>query len=191
MLFKIKINKDTTDEKLMKLITKGNRDAFSLLYDRYADKMLKFFYFRLNYDNDSANDFVQDLFIKIIEKPEQFDVNKCFSSWLYTMASNMIKNEYKKTSKRAELLELYQYNSIDFSVQNELYDEFKIKLDKELEQIDVINREIFKLRFSDELSIKQIAEIVDIPEGTVKSKLFYTIKKLSVQLSMYNPKVNN
>lgn len=188
MLFKKKINKDISDEELMSFIKKGNKEAFSLIYDRYADRMLKFFYFRLNNDNDTANDFVQDLFIKIIDKPELFDSGKCFSSWLFSLAHNMIKNEYKKSNNRNELLKLYDYDLITTDEHEFINREFGDSLERELKLIEPINRDIFKLRYTDELTIKEIAEITNIAEGTVKSKLFYTIKKLSEKLSIYNPK---
>lgn len=189
MLFKKKINIETSDEELMSFIRKGNKEAFSLIYDRYADRMLKFFYFRLNNDNDTANDFVQDLFIKIIDKPELFNPEKCFSSWLYSLAHNMIKNEYKKQTNRSELLKLYEYDSIAIDEHEFINREFGESLEKELNLIEPINRNIFKLRYTDELTIREISEITGIAEGTVKSKLFYTIKKLSDKLSIYNPKI--
>ena len=188
MLFKRKINTNSTDEELMYLVQKNNRDAFSMLYDRYSNKLLKFFYYRLNCDTDSANDFLQDLFLKIVEKPQLFDLSKSFSAWIYSIAINMIKNEYNKQSVRSNLMNLYLRDS-ELSTTNTVeLDNFKQNLEAELELMKPIDKEIFKLRYSDELSIREIAEIVDIAEGTVKSKLFYTQKKLSEKLYMFDPK---
>ena len=188
MLFKRKINTNSTDEELMSLVQKNNRKAFSMLYDRYSNKLLKFFYYRLNFDADSANDFLQDLFLKIVEKPHLFDLNKSFSAWIYSVAINIIRNEYNKQSVRSNLMDLYLRDSESSITINGEADDFLHNLEVELELLKPIDKEIFKLRYSDELSIREIAEIVDIAEGTVKSKLFYTQKKLSEKLYMFDPK---
>ena len=188
MLFKRKMNTNSTDEELMQMVRKNNREAFSMLYDRYSDKLLKFFYYRLNCDADLANDFLQDLFLKIVGKPQLFDLSKSFSAWIYSIAINMIRNEYNKQSVRSNLMNLYLRDSESSITINSETEDFLQNLEAELELMKPIDKEIFKLRYSDELSIREIAEIVNIAEGTVKSKIFYIQKKLSEKLYMFDPK---
>ena len=156
--------------------------------------MLFFFYQRLNNDNERAQDLLQDLFLKIIEKPESFDKSRKFSVWIYVVASNMCKNEYRRKRNRC--------NSI---VSNNMFDESKIDRIQPsgfLEEIDLKNfadrlaSELnlmgdkhsltFVLKHQQGLTIKEISDIMDCSEGTVKSRLFYSIKKLSNKLQMYN-----
>ena len=67
----LKVNfKHSSDEELMLYMTKGKEKAFDELYKRYSKKIVFFFYQRLYQDNEKAQDFLQDLFLKIIEKPE-------------------------------------------------------------------------------------------------------------------------
>lgn len=182
-----------TDEELMSLLTKGGQSAFDQLYQRYSKLLLNFFFRMLNGDREKAEDLLHDLFLKIIEKPESFDCNKKFNTWFYTLASNMIKNEYRSRLVRSEH-EKYTLakNSELFELNNENFDRklFDTQLQLELDKLDVEAKTIFDLRFVEEMSIKQIAEIINCPEGTVKSRLFYLTKQLSQKLSVFKPELN-
>jgi RNA polymerase sigma-70 factor (ECF subfamily) len=119
--------------------------------------------------------------MKIIEKRDLYDAERRFSTWLYTVAGNMVKNEYRRLSRRQAPPPLNEGFTEDFSIG---YDQqvFEKELAAALGQLDESQRQCFVLRFQEELSLKEIAEIQDCPEGTVKSRLFYTIKKLSSRL---------
>ena len=111
-----------SDEELMSLLTKGGQSAFDELYNRYSKPLLNFFFRMLNSDREKAEDLLHDLFLKIIEKPESFDGTKKFNTWFYTLASNMIKNEYRSRQIRSEhekqtlanSNELFELNSESF-----------------------------------------------------------------------------
>src|SRR5262245_31137130 len=89
-----------SDEDLMRLVQQGASDAFAEIYWRYSTPMVRYFYRMLWKDQHKAQDFLHDLFLKIVERPEHFDVNKKFSTWLYSVAHNMCKNEYRKQQFR-------------------------------------------------------------------------------------------
>ncbi|MFT3754119.1 MAG: RNA polymerase sigma factor [Paludibacter sp.] len=182
-----------SDEELMSLLTKGGQSAFDELYERYSRPMLNFF-FRLTGNNrEKAEDMLHDLFLKVIEKPENFDGTKKFSTWFYTLAGNMVKNEYRSLQTRNEYREQLFHTSNELvELNKEQLDRqlFDLQLQLELEKLEAETRLIFNLRFVEEMSIKQIAEIVDCPEGTVKSRLFYLTKQLSKRLSIYKPELN-
>ena len=61
------------------------------------------------------------------------------------------------------------------------------KLETEIQQFPELDQTLIAMRYQQELSIAEIATIIDIPEGTVKSKLFYLMKKLSLKLKVYSP----
>jgi len=182
-----------SDEELMSLLTRGGQSAFDELYKRYSKPLLNFFFRMLNNDREKAEDLLHDLFLKIIEKPDSFDGNKKFNTWFYTLASNMIKNEYRSRQIRnehekhtlANVNELFELNSESFDKNL-----FNNRLESELKKMDVEMKTLFNLRFLEEMSIKQIAEIMNCPEGTVKSRLFYLTKQLSKKLSVYKPELN-
>lgn len=72
-----------SDECLMQDIKNGHTAAFDELYGRYSTRLLHFFYRMFDKDNEKAEDFLQDLFLKIIEKPHLFDADKRFSVMLF------------------------------------------------------------------------------------------------------------
>lgn len=176
----------------MEGIQNGSEADFDILYHRYAKKLMTYFYNMLNKDEDKARDFLQELFIKILDKSDQFDGNKNFAAWAFTMASNMCKNEYRKLDIRKEqhmnyVKEVFYFDDtasgIDIST-------FHRSLAVAVERLDQEKKELYILRFEEEMSIDQIAEILDIKPGTVKSRLFYLKKELAKILKVFDPKLN-
>lgn len=187
-----KKHSSATDEQLMEKISQGDEYAFSELYDRYADKMMRYFYRMLGQNREKAEDFTQDLFTKIIEKPDLFDITKKFSTWVYTMAHNMCKNEYRRLEVRKNMLqdEPNPHKTKDLGGENFVehmdHKTFVKMLEIELGLLDEKHRTTFLMRYQDEMSIKEISEVLGISEGTVKSRLFYTVRKLSEKLKVFD-----
>lgn len=178
------------DEELMSLLTKGGQQAFDELYKRYSTSLLNFFFRMLNNDRKKAEDMLHDLFLKIIEKPENFDQSRTFSSWFYTLAGNMIRNEYRSIQIRNDFVQQNrdqpeeEAENLVENMDRQLFDQ---KLQAELDSLNPDAKTMFNLRFVEEMSISQIAEIMDCPEGTVKSRLFYTTRQLAKKLMIYKP----
>ncbi|MFM7668793.1 MAG: RNA polymerase sigma factor [Bacteroidota bacterium] len=180
-----------SDEKLMLTLSKGDKRAFDELYDRYA-KALKSYFMRMLWKNESkSEDFVHDLFVKIIHNPESFDSNRSFKTWLYSVACNMCKNEYKKQEVRkgtsSGIDQFYSISDKGVDVLNEVQmSHFGSQFEKCMDELKTEHQEVFSLRHMDGLSIKEIAEILEINEGTVKSRLFYATKQLADKLKEFN-----
>src|SRR3984957_12835960 len=85
------------DTELMFHLQRGETLAFDELYKRYSKPLLGYFVRMLNYDKPKAQDALHDLFMKVIEKPHLFDTSKPFRTWIYTIAYNNCKNQYKHT----------------------------------------------------------------------------------------------
>ena len=184
--------KSMTDESLMMSISKGDKRAFDEIYARYSGPLLGYFMRMLWKDREKAEDFVHDIFAKIVRKPESFDVKRNFKTWLYSVANNMCKNEYRRIKTREKYLRLIEM-PISNLVNNDLekigkaYDQelFSKRLRIELDKLSLKYSTTFILRHEHGLSIKSIAEIMNCPEGTVKSRLFFTIKQLSNRLKLF------
>lgn len=194
-LFKPKYTK-ISDEELMQMASKGDSSAFSELYDRYAKKLLNYFYTRLWKDREKAEDLVQDIFAKIVHKPELFDSTRVFKTWVYSVANNMCKNEYRKHSVRENVHAVEETgNEVvmnEKSADEVLYEsDFNLALNDALSNIDDKHSEVFVLRHFQDLSIKEIASILECNEGTVKSRLFNVTRRLAVELKVFNPLLNN
>jgi RNA polymerase sigma-70 factor (ECF subfamily) len=168
----------------MQQIVSGDQAAFGELYHRYKDRMYYYFYRMLGNSSEQANDFLQELFMKLIEKPESFNPAFPFSTWLYSVANNMCKNEYRRREIRkeyqaAEALEPKLDHLNDSSVDPEQLLE---KIFLTLDQLGEEHRSAFLLRYREGFSIREVAEILELPEGTVKSRLFYAKKLLAGKL---------
>lgn len=166
-----------SDEELMRYVSKGNTKAFEVLYDRYAPLMYRYFFRMLGQHKDIAEDFTQDIFIKIIEKPHLFDNARNFKAWMYCVASNMCKNQYrnKKAIVNIDNQEFKYTDNIEQGIDDMI---MKANFLQAIEQLSEVYKECFILRFLEELSIKEIAEIAKIPEGTVKSRLHEATKQV-------------
>lgn len=181
-----------TDEELMDQVVKGNSRAFTEVYERYSKPMLNYFYKMLWQDKLKAEDFMQELFTKIIHKPHLFNSKLKFKTWIFSIANNMCKNEYRKQEvRKGSNNDLHDNIAINDGSDNQIkkVDEslFTDRLKEELNELSFSHREVFILRFKQGLSLKEIAEVLDVSEGTVKSRVFYTLKKLSANLKEFNP----
>lgn len=186
---------EMTDESLMIAISKGDKRAFDEIYQRYSGPLLGYFIRMLWKDREKAEDFVHDIFAKIIRKPELFDTSRSFKTWVFSVANNMCKNEYKKQEVRKNtsngLDSSYAVADQNTSVIAEVFDsQFRDEFEKSLEDLDAKHSEVFKLRHIEGLSIKEIAEVLEISDGTVKSRLFYATKYLAASLEAFNPLLN-
>lgn len=184
MIFRRK-SKTHSDNELMQLIVLGDQEAFSALYHRYNDRMYYYFYRMLGNSAEQANDFLQELFLKLIEKPECYNPKFSFPTWLYSIANNMCKNEYRRREIRreyhtAEALEPQLDYLSDLTVEPEQLIE---KIFATLDELGEEYRSAFLLRYREGFSIKEVAEILELPEGTIKSRLFYARKMLSEKLN--------
>jgi len=180
-----------SDGALMQAICQGDEHAFAELYDRYGPRMHRFFYRMLWRDAETAQDFTQELFVKIIENPRQYDPKRSFSTWFYAVAMNMCKNEYRRrgrcsskddTSETNGEPEAALFHNLDRPV-------FQQHLQLALDQLELPQRSAFILRYQEELSLREIAEIENCPEGTVKSRLHYALKNLAGYLEYWKQEI--
>ena len=183
------------DEKLMGLIQQGNTVAFNELYNRYSRRLLYYFFRMLGGDEQKAQDFLQDVFLKIVERPQLFRPQKKFTNWIFTVAHNQCKNEYRRRQvrnivKNSDDLDALSYQSADDyqpAERNIDLCKFRAALLTELQKFEAVQRSAFLLRYQENFSLKQIAEMQECPEGTIKSRLFYTTQKLANKLKEFNP----
>jgi RNA polymerase sigma-70 factor (ECF subfamily) len=173
-----------TDEALMRLIADKNQAALEELYGRYGSRMYRYFLKALQFQTEKAADFTQDLFLKIIEQPRAFDPDRSFKTWIFTIAANMCRNEFRNTSNRSRAVWIMEDQwtedhapGIDSPVLGQY-------LEVALSKLDEGHRQCFLLRYQEEMSVKEISEMMQCPEGTVKSRLFYALRRLASILKM-------
>lgn len=171
----------------MRLICSGEKRAFAELYRRYSGQMLRYFRRMLWKDEERAQDFVQDLFLKIVERPEAFREEAKFSTWLYSSAHNMCKNEYRREEVRTRHAGNLKIKEAFEERPDDRIDEeaFSNLVDCYLASCSEADRTLFVLRYELEKSFPEIAAILNVPEGTLKSRWFYLRKELAEKLRPY------
>ncbi len=183
--------KKFTDEALMSLVTAGKAAGMRELYRRYSNKLLFYFYRMLGGNEEKAQDFLQDVFLKILEKPDQFNPGLKFSTWVFSIASNLCKNEYRRLKVRDIVdnesdMDQHAQDGQDYEQKID-HSILEVALQKQLMQMDLDQRSTFLLRFQENYSIDEISKILACAPGTVKSRLFYTSRKLALCLKDLNP----
>lgn len=178
-----------TDEQLMQLVGRGDREAFRELYERHARRLQGFFLRMLGYDADKAADFTQELFMKVYEQRRRFRPEEHhFSTWLYAMAYNLCKNDYRHT----EVME--RHHAEHLATADEAIPPPECDYDRHLlhqhlrlsiASLPAEQRTAFILRHQEELSVKEIARIMSVPEGTVKSRLHYALQSVAEKMKPF------
>ncbi|HLW30354.1 MAG TPA: RNA polymerase sigma factor [Brumimicrobium sp.] len=184
--------KKQSDEQLIRLMNKGDERAFDEVYQRYAAKLASYFARKLKHDKEKGEDFMHDLFAKLIDRPELFDPTRSFKTWIYSVANNMCINEYKKMAVRSNTSNGVSCDlpipSNNQPIEEQLNEKnFSSDLESAMAKLEEKHREVFIMRHIDGLSVNEVAEIMEINPGTVKSRLFYATKKIASVLQMYNP----
>ena len=183
-----------TDEQLMEAIQqRGDEGAFNALYQRYSHRILYFMYKMLKQDEAKAQDFLQDVFIKIVEHPEKFDSSKRFKTWIFTVAANLCKNYFRSQQRSIVVLETIDVadeavEAINWEEQQPLLLE---QLNQALDDLPYVYKEAFILKHKEGLSLKEIAQVMACPLGTVKSRLNSATKKLAKKLNPYKTSIQN
>ncbi len=187
MIFKKKNISRLTNEELITAIKNGNQSAFSELYERFNQRLYYYFFRMLGNDKEVANDFLQDIFLKIINKPELFKPGYKFTSWIFTVAHNMCKNEYRHREVRKIISN--DENPDQFVTDENSYEETLKKeqlitqLFTEIEYMEEDQKAILLLKYKENFSLKEISEILELPLGTIKSRLYYARVELTKKLA--------
>ena len=166
-----------TDERLIKQFQEGDRHAFDELVKRYKDRLHNFVYRYMN-NQTLAEDVVQETMIKLYTHKHYYKPIAKFSTWIYTIAKNLALTELRKNKrKRTESMwnnrgELIDIKSNEESLENKVQNELAVEeLNKCLDEIPENFRIAVVLRDFQELSYEEISKILEIPIGTIKSRI--------------------
>lgn len=160
-----------SDEQVATLVQQGDQEAFGTLVERYEAKLTRYGKKFLSRHED-IQDIVQDVFLSAYQNLQGFDAAKKFSPWIYRIAHNAFVNALRKQSYRPQLLPdfdtLLSYHVAEDPMHSERERrEMAQMIEKGLEGLAPKYREALVLHFLEELSYKEIAEVLQIPQGTV------------------------
>jgi RNA polymerase sigma-70 factor, ECF subfamily len=171
------------DAAVVSAFLDGEERAFGELVERYQTRLLNFVYRTIG-DREKAEDLVQEVFIRVYRHLHRFDRTKKFSTWIYTIASNLAKNELRNRSRNP--LVLFQtikknWQEDDRPLQfedatsrpDDLYRKRHLRelVEESVAQLPAHHREVFVLRELEGKSYEEIADITATNLGTVKSRL--------------------
>jgi RNA polymerase sigma-70 factor (ECF subfamily) len=161
----------TTDEACVKKVQEGDKEAFGTLVERYEEKLLRYGRKFLSTQED-IEDIVQDVFMSAYQNIQSFDLSQRFSPWIYRIAHNAFVNGLKKHSRSPfisfDLDTLISHPVYeDPKIFEEEHKEMKKMIDVGLKELSPKYREILVLYYLEDMSYKEIAEILQVPTGTV------------------------
>lgn len=166
---------ELTDEVLARSVQQGDTESFGVLMERYEAK-LKRYGTKFLADRDDITDLVQDAFLRAYQNIQSFDTSMRFSPWMYRITHNEFVSAVRKRSRSKVI-------SIDFDalVSHPAYDdpapaereqrEMRILIDRGLEKVSSKYREVLVLYYLEELSYREIADILQVPVSTVGIRL--------------------
>lgn len=185
-----------SDECLFIEFTSGREQSLLDLIQRY-EKKLYYFLYRYLGDSHKAEDLFQETFLQILTKHKFFDPSKSFRPWLFTIAANLARDELRKQKRQ-------KTNRIGGSSENtettgtgieDIVDEHgedPILILEKLENGELLNyalnqlseehREVLLLFHFENLKYREISDILNIPIGTIKSRIFNATKQLTLFL---------
>lgn len=167
-----------TDEELISRFQNGEEQAYIELVNRYRDRLMSFIYRFVN-DQVVAEDIVQDTLVKLYTHKDYYRNIAKFSTWIYTIAGNLAKTELRK-NKRRKVTNLSDMGSDDWEFEipakedtaEEVYNQFDGEhINKAIQTLPDHFREVIILRDIQELSYEEVSNIVEVPLGTVKSRI--------------------
>ncbi len=187
-----------SDEELILLFQKEDNDAFGQIVKRYKDRLVNFL-FRYTGNRDDAEDIAQDAFLRLYRLKHTYKEVGKFSSWFYTIALNQAKSHmrYKNRHKAFSINQGYgeDEKEIELPSDTRLPDEDIMSEDenyyiqKAINALDEKHKEIIILRDIQDMEYEEIAGILNVPVGTVKSRINRARESLNVTLEkMHKPK---
>lgn len=177
---------DETDEQLMMRAMQGNRAALACLVERYYASVLGYLYRLVGQNRPLAEDLSQEAFLRLLQQ-ETYDPRRAFKPWLFAIATNLVRDHFKAAATRRMQpgLEGAVGALADGAPGPEecaLASEQGTAIAAAIGQLGEEYRAALLLRFYHGLSIPEIALALDIPLGTVKSRLSIGTRRLRTLL---------
>lgn len=181
---------ELTDMDILSQVSAGNVDAYGKIVVRYNGRLYNFIY-RFVGDRETAEDIVQETFLRAFRKRKEYRAIANFSTWLFTIAGNLAKSELRRR-KRWRLFSIERDEETDTGMdlpdvsalpdkvaESSLAD---VQIQQAIASLPDNYRQVILLRDVQGMSYQEISEIVDCPVGTVKSRVNRARLKLQQKL---------
>ena len=186
-----RITNEPTDEELAEDALHGDDGAFRTLIERYHDVLLRFL-MRMTGSRETAEDAFQDTFLQILQSLHTFDFSRSLKPWLFTIAANKARDLMRRAQRRpaaslsrsvgeeGESPAFVDLLAIDLPGPSDAMEreELSAMVQRAIDTMSPRMREILLMAYFQRLNYQQIAELLDIPLGTVKTRIHHAIRKL-------------
>jgi RNA polymerase sigma-70 factor (ECF subfamily) len=165
-------NKKARDHRLMAKVAENDLQSFNELVNLYKNKLFTML-IRMVGSAEEAEDLLQETFVRVWEHRRDFDNRYCFSTWVYTIAMNLGKNELRKR-KKVRFLAMFDRDNNPIDVEDKSAEHsggLGVLIDRAVRKLPQRYREAFVLRDLQELSYEEIGDVLRVPVGTVKSRV--------------------
>lgn len=178
-----------SDQTLVNLAQQGSMEAYNLLLARYNNKIQKIIYFHIH-DTENVNDLAQEVLLKVYRYLHYFKENSQFSTWLYRITQNTIKNYYRELSTRADLEAEFAEDERGSTYQSPEHVLINIEFSEQLElALSMLSDELracYGMHIFDGRTYEDIAKKMECPIGTVRSRIFRAKKLLMASIRQFN-----
>lgn len=174
---------EPTDPELMLLVSEGNEEAFETLMRRHEDAVFRLAYRMLGGNREEARDIAQEIFIQLWEKPQAWKPTALFTTWLYRVTVNRSLNRSRK-------LRLKSFLTFEDAGTDEIQasggtpeqilekEERRIRFEVEFNRLPPRQRAVLHLRYREEMSVSEVAQVMGASVKSVESLLFRAKKTL-------------
>lgn len=190
-------DKKESDIKIIKK-TLDNQDNFSLIIQRYQEKLRWYIRRITNIRDEEIDDLLQDIFISVYQNLNSYNENLSFSSWIYRIAHNKTINYWKKHKKSIEAISIdenlsfiesvFNTNDLIISLEKE---EDKKYLNNALNNLDLKYKEVLILKFLENRDYKEISDILEKPMGSIATLINRGKKQLKNEFDKLTEKQND
>lgn len=159
----------------------GTTRTFEDVYDEYRPRIRH--YLALKVNPMAAEDLTQQVFLRAMENLDKFNGNSSLFTWIFKIAQNTVKNEYRSISRKQEMpYDFTSYESQSVSLDFAGYVDIRIDISAALKRLSELDQQIISLRFFVDCTLSEISRIVGMRESAVKNRLYRSLEKLKKEL---------
>ncbi|MBT1690620.1 RNA polymerase sigma factor [Dawidia soli] len=169
----------SVDREVVKSVKEGSVRAFELVYTAYVDRVYRFLYTLLR-SGDDAREAAQDVFVKLWDSREQLQEDRELSYYMFAISRNHALNILRKRKSQAGVAEEYQRDQprVVLSVEEGPEDTYTALLEEAIGTLPPRRKRIFELCKIQGLSYKQVANVLQISDGTVEVQVAKAMKQI-------------
>jgi RNA polymerase sigma-70 factor (ECF subfamily) len=163
-----------SDEDLMAAVASGDETALTALIDRYAARVHAYL-LRHGNSREDADDLLQETWVRVARSARSFDTARRFRSWIYGIATNLARDLFRRRMTRERALRTLAMNppatpGVDSADRGELRER--------IAELPENMRAVLLLRYYEGMSEAEMAEVLNVPRGTIKSRLHASLRRL-------------